>query len=73
VINVAYDNFSQLTNSSNQNDSDPAFSPDGAKIVWTIPGPGGAVWIMDADGSHRHMLNEPPLTESFDTDWGVRA
>jgi TolB protein len=41
-----------LTNSINESDSNPAWSPDGSKIAWTRSG----AWVMNADGSNKVQL-----------------
>jgi Tol biopolymer transport system component len=45
------------------------WSPDGSKMVFTqFTCDGGGLWIMNADGSHRH-----PFTNNFEdiSDWGT--
>jgi Tol biopolymer transport system component len=41
----------------------PEYTPDGKQIVFTSQAGGlvSALWIMDADGSHKRRLTEPPL------------
>ena len=54
-----------LTNSNNTvSDYDPAWSPDGKKIIWTSADPSDQdIWIMNADGS-----GKVPLTVNTDGD-----
>ena len=41
----------------------PEYTPDGKQIVFTSQAGGliSALWIMDADGSHKRRLTDPPL------------
>ena len=39
---------------------DPAWSPDGKQIAFRSLNPVDALWLMDADGSHRHRLTKTP-------------
>jgi TolB protein len=45
-------------------DVEPAWSPDGAKIVFTrdrdTPGVSGDIYVMNADGSVRHQTHRRP-------------
>jgi len=56
-------NETNLTNTPDVNERQPAWSPDGTKIAFTGPGPikdgeGGLdeIWVMDADGANRTNL-----------------
>jgi Tol biopolymer transport system component len=43
-------------------DSDPQFSPDGSKIVftrWVTSTNPGQIWAMNADGSNQHYVSSP--------------
>jgi WD40-like Beta Propeller Repeat len=37
----------------------PIWSPDGSRILYTrtVAGAGSAVWVVDADGSHNHLVS----------------
>ena len=50
-------------------DRDPAFSPDGRKIVFdrgatAIPGTNSRLYMIDIDGSHITVLTDPPGGDS---------
>jgi len=51
----------------------PVFSPDGKKIAFergTMGGRGSRIFVMRADGSHRHALSLPPNRFNGFPDWG---
>lgn len=45
-------------------DSDPCWSPDGSKIVFSS---GGAIWVMNGDGSNQKQLTTP-TEDNYDGD-----
>jgi Tol biopolymer transport system component len=50
----------------------PTFSPDGAKIAFQDGGSGGALYVMNADGSGKKVLTDPATGEPIsgsDPDW----
>jgi hypothetical protein len=49
VMNVDGSNPVQLT--TNSNNREPAWSPDGARIIWTRDAAAIDVWVMNADGT----------------------
>src|SRR5436190_886630 len=51
-------------------DSDPAFSPNGKRIVFYRGNP-QQIWVMRADGSHQHPVTHG-RADSGEPDWGVR-
>jgi len=64
-IDINGTNRVRLT-SGNQGDTDPDWSPDGTKIVFTSYRPwgrGGAIWMMDVDGSNQ---TEMAYTSGYD-------
>jgi len=58
-INIASVDGQTILNLSpdGAHEADPAFSPDGAQIVFST---GDAIWVMNADGSGRRKVAEPP-------------
>lgn len=70
--------FSDRTHSYDQ----PRWSPDGRRLAYTTSLPGGvcdfnvsngnatcALGVMDADGTHRHVLRSSRLWNYFDPEW----
>lgn len=59
VMDTMGDNLVNLTNSP-EDDSSPAWSPDGAQIVWKIESSDdvGDLYVMNADGSEKRQLTE---------------
>ena len=50
----------------------PSWSPDGAKITFIGPGPGGEggdVWVMNADGTAKARINPGAGSLEFQPDW----
>jgi len=64
VMNSDGSNQTRLTNQAGA-DRQPSWSPDGTRIAFTGNDPTGAVWIMNADGSNAHALND----WGSDPDW----
>jgi Tol biopolymer transport system component len=59
----------------NQADFRPDYSPDGTKIVFnhiTQPDGNVEVWVMQADGSEKHLISDPSIT-SLAPRWGPRV
>lgn len=46
-----------------QEDSNPTWSPDGARIAFQR-GPSGDLYVVDADGSDAHAISDEPAAES---------
>jgi Tol biopolymer transport system component len=73
VMDAGGGNLRRLTNDS-FGDEEPAFSPDGAQIVWSSGSRPGAeinkLWVMNADGSNPLIKTGTPES-AFDTapDW----
>ena len=56
----------QLTVDRSQRHVLPAFSPDGKKIAFGLfrVGPGGDIWMVDADGKNATQLTTDPATDN---------
>lgn len=50
------DSLVQITSTANENEFQPAFSPDGEKIAFTSSQGGNEIFVMDADGTDRVRL-----------------
>jgi Tol biopolymer transport system component len=55
---------------TNHGDSDPAFSPNGKRIVF-YRGTPQQIWVMHTDGSHAHPVTHGHA-DSSEPDWSVR-
>ncbi len=67
---ISVDELTQLTFETG-NKEDPVWSPDGAHIAFSAPGPasnGSDIWVMNADGSGIHNITHYPGDE-FDPIW----
>jgi Tol biopolymer transport system component len=70
-------NQTNLTNTPDTNEGQPAWSPDGARIAFTGPGDlnedrsGGLgdIYIMDADGTNRTNLTNTPDDLEYQPSW----
>jgi TolB protein len=51
------------------NDSHPSISPDGKRIVFASPGKGGALFLMNADGSNQQPLLKKADLSATNPDW----
>jgi dipeptidyl aminopeptidase/acylaminoacyl peptidase len=68
VMDADGTNQTNLTNTPDTNEGQPAWSPDGTKIAFTGPGDlnedgsGGLgdIYVMDADGTNRTNLTDTP-------------
>ena len=62
-------NQSNITNSSGVTEANPAWSPDGAKIVFERGDQNNAeIWIMDADGTNQVRLTNNSVFDGY-PDW----
>src|ERR687894_1175209 len=68
VMDAEGTNQTNLTNTPDTNEGQPAWSPDGTKIAFTGPGEvnedgsggRGDIYVMDADGTNRTNLTDTP-------------
>ena len=66
VMNQDGTGESNLTQTPDIIESDPAWSPDGAKIafvVGTVQRENATIWVMDADGSDRTRFRRHPVSD----------
>lgn len=69
LIRTDGSNRTQLTKASG-NDFSPAWSPDGAQIVFRTTRDGDdEIYLMNADGSEQTNLSRSPATEERSPDW----
>jgi TolB protein len=72
VFGVEDGNLTRLTNTSGVWDSEPSWSPDGARIAFTriYPDQGKReeVWVMDADGGDQHWIGVEGLAAKWSPD-----
>jgi len=62
------DSAKRLTSDSVQ-DEDPAISPSGGAIAWTISDPSlGGVWVMDRAGTNRRLVMRDAQTPAWSAD-----
>src|SRR5215207_823202 len=77
VMDADGTNQTNLTNTPDTNEGQPAWSPDGTKIAFTGPGDlnedgsGGLgdVYVMDADGTNRTNLTDTPDDLDYQPSW----
>jgi Tol biopolymer transport system component len=70
VMNADGSSQTQLTSNS-VGDLSPSWSPDGRKIVFHRPGPGGSeLWVMNLDGTAQTQLTNTPGINLL-ANWGV--
>jgi dipeptidyl aminopeptidase/acylaminoacyl peptidase len=65
VMNPDGTGQTNLTNTPDSNEVDPAWSPDGSKIAYTR---GEDIWVMNSDGTGQTNLTDNPEPE-FGADW----
>lgn len=67
--------FARLENplpGSGQGASQPAWSPDGQQIAYTVGFNGASqLWVMNADGSNKRRLTDPVLSGDFEPTWSA--
>ena len=77
VMDADGTNQTNLTNTPDTNEGQPAWSPDGTKIAFTGPGDlnedgsGGLgdIYVMDADGTNRTNLTDTPDFLDYRPSW----
>src|SRR5215216_6570468 len=77
VMDADGTNQTNLTNTPDTNEGQPAWSPDGTKIAFTGPGDlnedgsGGLgdVYVMDADGTNQTNLTDTPDDLEYQPSW----
>jgi Tol biopolymer transport system component len=77
VMDADGTNQTNLTNTPDTNEGQPAWSPDGTKIAFTGPGDFnedgsgglGDVYVMDVDGTDRTNLTDTPDFLEFQPSW----
>ncbi len=62
-----------ITNTPNNGEADPAWSPDGTKIVYSdddrTGGWGSEIYVMDRDGTNPRRLAAKPESLDYSPDW----
>ena len=76
VMDADGTNQTNLTNTPDTNEGQPAWSPDGTKIAFTGPGDLnedgvrlGDIYVMDADGTNRTNLTDTPNRSDYQPSW----
>jgi Tol biopolymer transport system component len=77
VMDADGTNQTNLTNTPDTNEGQPAWSPDGTKIAFTGPGEFnedgsgglGDIYVMDADGTNRTNLTDTPNFLDYRPSW----
>ena len=71
VIGVDGKNPVQLTNTPDEDDGYPAWSPDGSKILFSSTRGGGTpeLWVMDATGQNAHALTTGQSAGEAPAEW----